>query len=190
MIRLAPNGRTYLFIHVPKTGGTSIANALDLPNVMHVSAVQERRDAGDEAWNSAFKFAFVRNPWDRIVSQYHYRLGKDETGIRTTGISFDEWVRLAYGFRDPKWCWRPEFFGQQRDWIQSEHGKIELDFVGRFETFESDCAFVATRLGILKPTPHLNRTEHRPYQEYYTGGTEQIIRRCFKDDIALFGYEF
>lgn len=62
----------YLFIHITKTAGTSVAISLfgELP--YHYTAVQYRVIYGRKTFNRYFKFAFVRNPWDRLYSAYSF----------------------------------------------------------------------------------------------------------------------
>jgi hypothetical protein len=62
----------FIFVHVPKTGGTSIESLLDLSGAKHNTARQYRNFFPD-VWKRYFSFAFVRNPWDRVLSFYMFR---------------------------------------------------------------------------------------------------------------------
>ena len=66
-----------IFIHIPRTGGTSIEKSFGLTlgnEEKHLSAAELREKAGPEKWAQSFVFSFVRNPWDRIISLYHHTL--------------------------------------------------------------------------------------------------------------------
>ena len=159
----------FLFLHIPKTGGTSVRTALGMgtrPN--HVRALwlwQECPEAFDK-----FSFAFVRNPWDRMLSYFYYQRGNDwETPDR-----FDR-VEMV----------------QQVDFIMDEAGKPLVDFIGRFENLAEDFATICGKIGIeTPPLPHLNRSPHRHYRECYDDEAIEFVTDNFADDIAHFGYTF
>src|SRR5687768_492427 len=120
-----------IFVHINKTGGTSIEQALGL-RFQHKTALELRAELGRRNWERQFSFAFVRNPWDKVASHYRYRVKTNQTDLGTHTIPFDEWVRLAYGEQDAKYYDQPKMFMPQVDWISDEQGEIMVDFVGRF----------------------------------------------------------
>jgi len=61
-----------IFIHIPKTAGSSIKKLGQLDYNGHVRAAAIRNRVSHEVWSTYFKFAFVRNPWDRFLSLYCY----------------------------------------------------------------------------------------------------------------------
>ena len=61
--------QNYIFIHINKTGGTSIERALG-GKFQHKTAREKIAELGEAVWQAKFTFAFVRNPWDKMVSQY------------------------------------------------------------------------------------------------------------------------
>ena len=87
----------FKFIHINKTGGVSINNNLGWPVKMHEDALEIKNKIGDKNWKKHFTFSFVRNPWDKVVSHYHYRKLKNIHGLKDDPIEFNEWVKLAYG---------------------------------------------------------------------------------------------
>lgn len=179
----------YTFIHINKTGGSSIESALGLP-FRHMTACEMRALVGRKRWERRFTFTIVRNPWDKVVSHYEYRRQRDKTGIRTDAIGFADWVRLAYGENDPKYYNIPRMFMPQSDWITDAEGNILVDYIGRFETLEGSFAAICQRLGVQATLPHLKKSDHRPYQDYYTTAARAIVERWFRKDIDLFGYGF
>jgi len=129
-----------------------------------------------------FKFAFVRNPWDRAVSHYFYKKDDMFDGMpySTKNMPFEEYVS--------NWDHR-----LQLDWITDHNGNVAMDFIGRFENFEHDTNEVLDRIGLGKhKIPHLNKSSRprKPYWEHYTDKTKDIVAKVFKKDIKYFGYEF
>lgn len=178
-----------IFVHINKTGGSSIEVALGLP-FQHRTALELRQDLGEERWRSRFSFAFVRNPWDRIASHYAYRVKTDQTGLGDRHIGFNDWVRLAYGERDPRYYDQPKMFMPQTHWIADTAGEIMVDFVGRFERLEHDFATVCERLGRQARLPHLKRSGGSAPVEEYSDEAVEIVRTRFAEDIERFGYRF
>ena len=88
----------FIFVHINKTAGTSIEHALGLP-FQHKTARQFINEIGLETWRTTFTFAVVRNPWDKVVSHYHYRVETNRLDPGDDPIQFGDWVREAYGKR-------------------------------------------------------------------------------------------
>ena len=82
----------FIFVHIPKTAGTSIVDFLGLYSKKHLTLIQIKELVGLD-WYRSFKFSFVRNPYDRAVSQYfqQQRVAK-RIGIKNYKVSFEEWV--------------------------------------------------------------------------------------------------
>lgn len=135
----------------------------------------------DRAW----KFAVVRNPWDRAISAYHYC---QRYGEIPAGVSFKEYLRLDFASMN-RFVFvhsQPQF-----DVLSNAAGCQYLDFVGRFETLQRDFNRICRRLGIPSTTlPHRHRTRHAPYWEYYDRQAVQLVKQKYKRDIDWLGYEF
>jgi hypothetical protein len=163
----------------------------------HRTASEIAAEIGEDEFRSYFSFAFVRNPWAWQVSLYRFA---QETVVdmrpflaRARGLgpelriysklsSFDEYIR-----------WRcAEDVHLQREWIFAPDGEQLVTFVGRYERLAADFADVCTRIGIDAELPRLNEspTKPRPYQEYYTPETIELVRRAFAADIEHFEYDF
>jgi chondroitin 4-sulfotransferase 11 len=178
-----------LFVHINKTGGTSIERALGLP-FQHRTALELRELVGPARWAERFSFAFVRNPWDKVASHYHFRVQTNQTGLRAIPIQFNEWVRLTYGTQCVPYYDQPKMFMPQTDWISDDSGEIIVDFVGRFERLEEDFDAVCQRIGRWAPLPHLKRSSRGDYRSLYDDESVEIVARWFTKDIQNFGYEF
>ncbi|MGH7970661.1 MAG: sulfotransferase family protein [Limisphaerales bacterium] len=205
-----------LFIEVPKTGSSSIRALLGPSPRPHRSLWQTKYDLenywtyysgtgnrilaslylllpertrqriASNIFNTYFKFGFVRNPWDRVVSLYERREGL-QLREKMSFTEFAHWIQLSSST-----CIHPLPHRNQLDWFVDPHGNVCADFIGRFENLAKDWAIIGARLGIRLPLPHANcnprRTRH--YTEYYTPTTRQIIADRFRVDIEFFGYEF
>ncbi len=179
----------YIFIHINKNGGCSIETAMGI-KTSHETASDIVRRAGRDEWNKRFSFTFIRNPWDRVLSQYLYRYKNNKTGIAEKRISFSDWIYLTYRNKDPEYLVNPRLFIQQIDWITSDENEIMVDFIGRFENLAEDFLKVCRFLGHSFNLPHINKTEHKHYKTYYTKETRKIISEVFREDIRLFKYKF
>ena len=179
----------YIFIHINKTGGTSVEKALNIP-LQHRTALDKRNYLGEEVWNKKFSFAFVRNPWDKVVSHFTYRLRTNQTNLEREAVEFQDWVRLAYMEKNNKYYDNPKMFMPQMDWLSDNNSNILVNFIGRFENFESDFAEVCAKLKISSTLPHLKKSTRMHYKEYYNSETAEIVGELFKNDIEYFNYKY
>jgi hypothetical protein len=181
--------RNFTFIHINKNGGSSIEKALGL-RPEHKTALEKREELGAAAWERRFTFTIVRNPWDRVVSQYHYRMRVGKNDLASRKVAFGDWVRLVFRELDPRYRNEPLMFVPQWDWTVDGGGKPLLDFVGRFENLEGDFAHICSRIGRNVELPHVNPTRRGPYREYYDPETEELVRNAFAVDLERFDYSF
>ena len=183
-------GNNFFFVHINKTGGSSIEKALGI-RFQHKPARLLIREHGIDAWRNAFTFSIVRNPWDKVISHYHYRIMTNETGLREKGITFGEWVAECYGHRNPEFYNKPLFFMPQLDWLTGKSGRILVNYVGRFENLSNHFAEICRHIGIVEPRlPHVKQSLHDAYWTYYDDATIEIVHDWFRKDIEAFGYEF
>jgi hypothetical protein len=185
------------FFHVPKTGGTSVNTALfGRTTGGHRTVLEYRQIFRKSTFDKYFKFAFVRNPWDWLVSTYFYckQGGRNrchrwaEEHLR----EYDTFESFVYGwFERGNERSLHKIFLPQHHYLCDENGTLAVDFLGLFENFEEDFAHVQRSLGgIGSKLNHRNAGKHRSYQDYYTNETREIVAQAYKTDIELFGYEF
>ena len=187
--------RRFIFIHINKTGGTSIEKALGLTPppgypIDHRTAREKLAEVGLEAWKNCFSFAVVRNPWDKVASHYHYRMQRPKNSLRDANIDFNTWVKRAYGDRDPQFYNNPTMFMPCFDWLTDNNGKQIVKYVCRFERLNRDFRYVAAKLNIKAELPHLKASSRGHYSEYYDDEAKDIIKERFAIDIKKFKYAF
>lgn len=182
--------RSYVFIHINKTGGSSIEKAL-LTKHEHKTAIEKREEFGAILWKRKFSFAIVRNPWDKVVSHYHFRVMTNQTGLGSKHVDFETWVRLAYGEKDSAYYDNPKMFMPQLDWITDSDGNMLIDYVGRFEKLDEEFKTICTKIDLNRCSlPHVKKSKRGDYREYYEDESARIISTFYKKDIEYFGYEF
>ncbi len=179
----------FIFIHINKTGGSSVENALNIP-FEHKTALEKIDEAGQENWNRKFTFTIVRNPWDKVVSHYHYRVKTNQTDLHDKPIGFREWVRCAYGTQDTRYYDNPKMFMPQTHWISDRSGNSLVDKIIKFESIEQGFNEVLEELGMKATLPHFKKFNRGAYSEHYDEETSAIVKKCFESDIETFDYQF
>lgn len=203
---LVSEQRKFVFVHVFKTGGTSVKRVLrryampawqEWANVVlkrvgvpqfgprgypdHQPVRELIETLGWEAYRRYFSFAFVRNPWDWEISHYQHILRvashPSHREVEQLG-SFEEYLR-----------WRCDGRFQLQSDLLTHEDKLAVDFVGRYERLTEDFAEVCRRLGIRARLPRLNAHPRAPVSIGYTERTADWIRTTYQRDIEWFGYE-
>ncbi len=196
-----------IFFWIPKTGGSSINKILkkygccknryeespipfknkgistfghqDIFNLLKKNVIRKKY------YESSFKFCIVRNPWDRLVSLYHY-LEYDEL------MPFDEFCKEIRNI-PPVGPYNVKGLSQanpQVDWIIDKEGEITVNYIGKFENLDQDIKKIFEIIGINEELGHFNKTNHKNYREYYNETTKNIVAEVYKKDIEVFNYEF
>ncbi len=191
----------FIYLSHGKTASTSIRNVLncyceepllekrigfhpDLKEMEHYCR-QAKINSDD-----LYKFSFVRNPWDRVLSSYFYykklqsstKAGREKTFLATTK-SFDWWVRNVTTLNAAE--------NNQYSRMINEKGDLSMDFIGKTENLEKDLNFVFRKLCLKGASiPKLNSTTHKHYSYYYDNFTSDIVYKICKKDIESFNYSF
>ncbi len=206
---LISDQQQFIFIHIEKNAGTSITSALqpysivqpvskwssilrmfDLPRdytrykyPRHAGLCEAQKIMPGEKFEQYFKFAFVRNPWDRLVSEYNAAIKKNRRRRhkKIKAMSdFNEYV--DYEVRRNKLAQLPKILNQQ--------GEMGLDYIGRFEKLNEDFSYVCQTVGIDVTLIQKNAFKHQDYRQYYNDETQAKVRQHWAEDIEVFGYEF
>ena len=210
-------GRNYIFVHIPKTGGTSLAQALeakakkddiligDTPKAQKRKSRLKGLKASGRIWKhsriqdiygvvepefiqQAFVFTIVRNPWDRLVSYYHWLQEQQ----------FDHpAVKLAHNLQFGEFINHPlNQSSFQRDttaqYTCNDAGVDLCKLHLRLESLDHDVAKLEAMLGLkLGVLPRDNKSQRDPdYRAFYTDADAENIGASFAEDIARFGYLF
>ncbi|UWR35726.1 sulfotransferase family protein (plasmid) [Sulfitobacter sp. W027] len=190
-----PDEHQAVFIHLPKTAGTSVSHALGLSASRHIPA-EAYRMANPRKFAKFFKFAFVRNPYDRLLSSYAFLMNggmnDDDARFAATHVqpfgSFSQFVieGLACNPKIRAWV----HFRPQTDFVCDPAGYHIMDFIGRFECISEDYETVAERIGVSGALPRTNRSRHGDYREAYNAESLDIVRQIYRRDLATFRYDF
>jgi hypothetical protein len=145
----------------------------------HMPADEARALLNDnKIWNSYFKFAFDRNPWDRQVSAYHFRYRREASPPPLAEFLSDEKRARLNNYE-----------------IYSLDGEVCVDFLGRFETLEKDFKHVLGEIGLAfdKELPRAKsniRRDEKHYRDYYNEHTRDIVGDWYAREIKLLSYSF
>ena len=184
-----------IFIHIPKAAGTSIRSNL--------GALSKTRDHFGydvyQAYNPIrfecyFKFSFVRNPWDRLVSVYEYLRqggnGKSDSALSEQVRMYGTFNQFANNVLTGQGTQLIKLLRPQVSYLCNPEGELMVDFVGRFESLEADFRHVTRVLKIKGSIEHLNKGTARDFREYYDDDTIELVQRTYSADVELFNYRF
>jgi len=190
-----------VFIQIPKTAGTSIRNTLHFYPTLrgynnrfdqHQTVRDVIRLAGQEKWEKAFTFSFVRNPWSRVVSMHRFS-GKQGYIDESMAGNFEAYVDMICDFtkkEDPQKMLKKHFYPQV-DWLKDNEGNINVDFIGRFENLHEDFDRLCKALGEKGQLKKLNVSwPPMDYRQCYTDALAEKVGEYYKEDIDYFGYSF
>lgn len=190
-----------IFIHVPKAAGTSIARAIYGRPLGHMKASTVALVC-PTLFRELPTFAVVRNPWDRLVSAYHFAAqgGTGDAGMhrksryrgaefRSFAVFLDEWFRRQR-LAACDFVFQPQSLYVCRP--SSGSAEIMVDFVGRVERMDEVSAFLAERLGARFAFSRSNASERqRDYRTFYPEKwMQRLVAEKYPEDVALFGYDF
>ena len=219
---LISHSRKFIFIHNQKSGGTTIEIILQeqVPDLETLGSRHNFSVDGIGAidnWDSYFKFVFVRNPWDRLVSWFS--MLDEARKVTWLASKRDERARVLYHYSKTLWFWKyvhkhgkdfddfifkcsgvigsklpgglsPISFNQL-DYMIDGKNNLLVDFIGRFENFQEDFRKVGEEVDLdLSQIPVINYSEHTHYSQYYTPETRDAVAEMYKRDIEYFNYKF
>lgn len=188
-----------IFVHITKCAGISVSRSLfgnlggGHLRIPHYQLIFNKYD-----FEEFFKFTFVRNPWDRLVSAFLF-LKKggankaDRCWAEKNLSPFSDFHAFVTNWVDRRNVntWK-HFVPQYKFLCQPGSQTPIVDFIGYFENLSEDFAYVQNRLQRHSSLQHLNKTEggKRDYREYYTEATRKIVADVYREDIDIFSYNF
>ena len=215
---LLSHKHNFLFIHIAKTGGTSVRAALNhlrwrdpwyLPQFIcsklshltghrlgskfprHAKAIAAREMLPKEFFDQLYKFAFVRNPWDLQVSSFHH-IRRERPHLMSGTDDFESFLKWKLNPQRPYQYHIDTSIERQSDYLIDLHGTVIVNFIGRYENLQDDFHQVCRDVNI-KPIdlPYKRQaTDRENYRQYYNDDTAELVAAHFRRDIELFGYEF
>lgn len=142
----------------------------------HMPAKEIQQKIETHQWKSYFKFCFVRNPWDALVSMYYFRVKRG-----SEQRSFPTFVKSFKGLNN---------YQKYTD----RKGDVAVNFIGRYENLLKDLNVVCRHLGIpfdgWLPEAKGNLREGNSYQSFYNSELKRLIYKKFKAEVDYFGYRF
>lgn len=199
----------FVFVAIPKTGTHSVRQALreqmgpdDMEQVAlfvdkslpfpelaklghgHISLRELRPHMSAEDFASFFKFAFVRNPFDRFVSYCSF--------MTRTGDAFErdpKAVMRHFLFTAPPM--RHILFAPQYHFVTGADGALLTDMIGRVEQMQESYDAICAKIGIAtKELAKTNTSKRGDYRSYYDQQLVDGVARLYARDLELFGYQF
>ncbi len=191
----------FIFVHIQKTGGTSVATALrpyceeqalaqvrEAGLTAHSGAEQIVEALGRNMWDEYTTFCFDRNPWAKCLSLYFYQLqywDRYRKPFRPRQPTFRQWF-YPFGVWSKKL--KPSFaqysIGQE----------LAVDYLGKYENLQEDFARVCQQIGLPDVRlPHRNKSKMRTTENYrgqYTSSMRRRVGRVFHREIELLDYSF
>lgn len=198
------NGSNFIFIHIYKCAGMSLRKAIS-DNISSIEINQSHSTAkemkeycytngGQFFWDTAFKFSFVRNPFDWVVSLYEFIRGNPNHANyeEIKDMDFKQFCQWNVDCINNKKINPNGSFNTLTSFICDDDGKLLVDFVGRFENIEEDFKIICNRLKIPEiEIQKINPSNREPdYRKYYDEESKAIISEGFYMDLVNFNYTF
>ena len=186
-----------IFVHIPKSAGRSVRESLfDNAPGAHRTLAGYQAVLPPELFAESFKFTFVRNPWDRLVSAFFYLKNKDmrsnQRWAKENLSHFQDFNAFVTRWLTRENIWSYVFFRPQHQFLCLEDKQPAVDFIGFYENLLPDFRIVCDRIKSSATLQEKNRNSLRTqdFREYYTDETRNIVAEVYADDIQMFGYTF
>lgn len=193
-----------IFIHIPKTGGSSVAISLfGKMKLGHNTITKHLIVYSHTDFDRYFKFCFVRNPWDRLFSAYNYLKNggeaRNENDLKFWNKhkleelkSFNNFVRTWVN-KDNIYA-HVHFIPQYKFICHPTTQNILVDYIGRYETINENYIHIRRKLGLQNGSlEYRNKSRNKElfnYREMYSKKSIDIVKNVYRYDIELFSYSF
>ncbi len=178
-----------LYIHINKTAGSSIAKSLHITEIHHSLEYEllYKKQFGTHIPYDIEIVASIRNPFDKVASQYFYRIKTNQNNLGENTLSFDKWIEMAFDKKMPFYRDRELMFSPQCKWIENSK-KYLIRFI-RFENLEKDYQEIANKYNGA-PLTWKKKSSNKNYRTHYSKFSIKIIEEAFKEDLERFNYTF
>ena len=206
---LISDSHQFVFVHVRKAAGTSLRHILEQVSLAknnqlwykmlsrngfkvdyhkhsfrkHSALIEAEKSMPEGVFENYFKFAFVRNPWDRLVSEFEY-IKTQNTHSRYKKLSqmtFEQYIEFQ-GKRAS---------AHQFNVLSNKKGELGLDYVGKFERLDESLVYISEKINLdCSQIPHINKIKRQPFQSYYNDATAERVSELWVKDIEVFDYQF
>ena len=185
-----------IFVHIPKAAGISINKAM-FGNMggTHTKLKDYQLIFNKKEFFGYYKFTFVRNPWDRLVSTYFFLKNgglhdKDRKWFEDELSKFKDFEDFVLNWLNEENIYKWIHFVPQCEFI-TVNNKVMVDDVFKLENINNDIKTISEKLNISIDLGHENQNPNRKkYRDYYSAKSQQIVNEVYKKDIELFGYQF
>ncbi len=183
-----------IFIHVHRTGGSSMVNMLKKalpPEQLDIVAQHGNAQTIDATifnnFPDYYKFGFVRNPWDRMLSWYSLlHKWKLQVSLETDKKQFEEFLEQDLAIQSDD-----SFHYNQLDYFTNMTHDLDQVTIYRYENYNEEVKKIAKYLNLtIKEIPRVNETKAKNYRDYYTEKSKEIVAQKCNRDIVYFGYSF
>lgn len=199
---LIKENKKYLFIHIPKNAGTYIRKMFPGSNGSHdhVTAFDIRKNL-PHVFQNCYKFAIIRDPYERCVSMYNNHINTDKMDIKGWGTygmnilkkhnveSFEDFVELLYKNRNNIKRLGEIVWEKQTHFITDENGNIIVDKLIDIENLDKEVKILKKKFNITIPTPknRINVSQTKDYMSYYSNQLiYDMVTNIYKDDVTLY----
>lgn len=182
-----------IFVHIPKTAGTSVSEALYGMQPWHHLA-RSYQQVDPQRFEEYFSFAFVRNPWDRALSIYKYARKISDSPYRgplTDIAGYDSFESFVMDWCEKEKIQDHYFLRSQFSFVSIDDESVGIDFLGRFENIDEDFKEVCRNMGVDVALPKLNQAKKKEdFRQSYTTEMVDKIASVYNDDVEKLGYSF
>lgn len=189
VISLQKRSGKFVFIHIPKCGGTSLTEAIGQSIKLHDTATERRDKLGQERWDQLYKFSTVRHPYDRVASFYSF--SKNTHYVRQSQIGeleLSDWVRAAFRDKDPRYHFSLRSLAPCTRWITDDDGNLMVDDVYKLEEIDDAWPELRKKTGLTTKLPHRNATSKGGGVSGLDREARVVIQDHFQEDFIRFGY--
>lgn len=183
-----------IFFHIPKTAGVAVSQSLfGNLGLGHINIEGARQRFSDEEFRVYFKFTIVRNPYSRVYSAFHFLKNggfsiRDEAWALENLAGIDDFQSFVHDWLTPDHCELMTHFLPQYKFVTClDSGRIELDFIGRYERLNKDFKIIKRNMKNRQKLKTKNITPPKP-PLVLTNEMRDVIHCCYAKDFELFDY--